>query len=353
MDRRSFLKTTALAGAAAALPGALQAAARKADTAASAPANTQISSLSYRADGTFKILQLTDTHYISGDKRSKRALDNVCSVLDAEKPDLVIHTGDVIFGRPARKSLHEILDPIAERGIPFAVAQGNHDSEFGLTRDEIMAEIRTIPGCLNTNDNEGLYGSCNDIITLKSAGGATDRVLYIFDSSDYIKIEGLGGYDYIHSDQIDWYKKNSAAFREANSGSPVKSFAFFHIPVPEFRDAISNSTKRILRGNFGEEPCSPSYNSGLFINMKEQGDVQAIFCGHDHDDDFAMLWQGMFMIYGRYSGCDTVYNNLKPNGCRVILLREGDSAFQSWIRLCDGTIEQKLHFPDSFKDYSK
>ena len=54
------------------------------------------------------------------------------------------------------------------------------------------------------------------------------------------------------------------------------------------------------------------------------------------------------MMYGRYSGGDTVYNNLKPNGARIIELTEGSASFKTWIRLCDGRIEQTLTLPDEF-----
>ena len=53
------------------------------------------------------------------------------------------------------------------------------------------------------------------------------------------------------------------------------------------------------------------------------GDVEGIFVGHDHDDDYAVMWHGVLLAYGRYTGGDTVYNNL-PNGARVIELTEGE-----------------------------
>ena len=46
--------------------------------------------------------------------------------------------------------------------------------------------------------------------------------------------------------------------------------------------------------------------------------------GHDHDDDYAVMWHGVLLAYGRYTGGDTVYNNL-PNGARVIELTEGEN----------------------------
>lgn len=40
----------------------------------------------FNKEGKFKILQLTDTHYVAGDPKSVRALDNVNQMLDLEKP---------------------------------------------------------------------------------------------------------------------------------------------------------------------------------------------------------------------------------------------------------------------------
>ena len=106
--------------------------------------------LKYRKDGKIKIMQLTDTHYIAGDPRSERALRNVIEMLDAEKPDFVIHTGDIVFGKPAEASARAILQPLVDRKIPFAVAMGNHDSDFDLSRTEMYRVLRSIPGNVNT-----------------------------------------------------------------------------------------------------------------------------------------------------------------------------------------------------------
>ena len=343
MDRRNFIRQSALAGLATALP-------TLSGKAATIAATSRTQKLTFRPDGKFKILQFTDTHYISGDARSERAMRNVIEMLDTERPDLVIHTGDVIFGKPADQCLREILSPIAERGIPFAVALGNHDGQFGLSRTQVFDVIKSIPCNLNRGV-DGIHGDSNDIITLHSASGNVKWAFYIFDSGDSISDQDLKGYDYIHHDQIDWYRRNSQELRTQNGGEPVPALAFFHIPVPEFTWGLRYETQRDLKGNFGEEPCPPNVNSGLFVSMKEMKDVQAIFCGHDHDNDYAMKWRGMFFIYGRYSGCDTVYNNLKPNGARIIELEEGKQGFRSWVRCLGGEVCQALDFPESFKTW--
>lgn len=347
MDRRTFLKRSALAGMAGL-------------AASVAPVNIlantnmpekqeQFPDLKFNSNGKFKILQLTDTHYVSGDPRSERALKNVAEMLDTERPDLVIHTGDVIFGKPAEASLREILSLIADRKIPFAVTLGNHDEEFGKNRREVFDIIRSIPCNINTPVKE-IYGVSNDIITLSSTTDDTVKwVFYLFDSNRHSKLPGIKGYDYIHFDQIAWYRNHSQAFTKRNGGTPVPSLAFFHIPLPEYNYATRLDTHRVMKGNFGEEPYSPHVNSGLFVSLKEMGDVQAILCGHDHDNDYAMQWNGMFLMFGRFGGCDTVYNDLKPSGARVIELTEGEPGFRSWIRIYGEGITQDLNYPEDFK----
>jgi|WetSurMetagenome_2_1015567.scaffolds.fasta_scaffold00256_27 predicted phosphodiesterase len=301
----------------------------------------------YNRDGRFKILQLADTHYISGDPLSVRALNNVNEMLDREKPDLVIHTGDVIFGSPAEQSMREILEPVSRRKIPFAVTFGNHDDEFDKTRRELFDIVKSIPYSI-TSTTGGISGITNYILTLgPSEGDTIDRVLYLFDSNAYSAIEGIKGYDHIRFDQIGWYREQSLNFTTRNGGKPVPSLAFFHIPLVEHKEAVRDE-KSFMIGTKGEEVCSPDVNSGLFVSMKEMGDVQAIFTGHDHDNDFAVYRDNMFFVYGRYSGCDTVYNDLKPNGARVIELTAGEKSFRSWIRLSGGTLIQDLKYPDDF-----
>lgn len=345
MKRRDFIRSAAIAVPAIATINVTAAPKRKV-TNSSTPQEAEFPSMQLM-NGNFKILQLTDTHYIGGDARSQRALDNVNKVLDAEKPNLVIHTGDIIFGKPARENLTQLLSPITDRHIPFAVALGNHDEEFGLSRQEVFEHIRQMPGCLNTVAKP-MHGVSNDVIIIKSSEGKKQWALFLFDTGNKaLEFPELKSYDYIHADQIQWYRGVSRQLKDENQGVSLPSLAFMHIPITEYLDGLSDS-RRQIRGNLGENPCSPTINSGAFVAMREQGDIKAVICGHDHDDDYVMKWRGMYMMYGRYSGGDTVYNNLKPNGARIIELTEGSASFKTWIRLCDGRIEQTLTLPDEF-----
>lgn len=350
INRRTFIKGSALAG----IMGIVvpnNSMARMMDlNNPPATDDSDKTKLFYNKDGKFKILQLTDTHYIAGNPKSERALNNVIQMLDLEKPDLVIHTGDVIYGKPAEQSVREILAPISERKIPFVVAFGNHDEEFDKSRQEMLDIVMSIPYNRNTK-TEGIYGVTNSLLTLSLPGSnRISSVFYIFDSNRRNTIEDVPkSYGHIHFDQIAWYRKQSEAFSKENGGIPVPSLAFFHIPLPEHKEAFKDETSGVFTiGTRGENVASPNVNSGLFVSMKEMKDIQAVFVGHDHNNDFAVYWNKMFFIYGRFSGCDNVYNDVKPNGARVIELTEGQEGFRSWIRLYGGDIIQDLNYPDSF-----
>ena len=115
--------------------------------------------LRFNSNHKFKIVQFTDVHWIYDDPKSEEAAERMCEVLDAEKPDLVVYTGDVIFAKPAAKALDRALEPVIERGIPFAVTWGNHDDEHDMSRKELTdyeAGIRS--GYLQCQtDHAGLF----------------------------------------------------------------------------------------------------------------------------------------------------------------------------------------------------
>ena len=353
MKRRTFLKDAAWASVLAAAAPSLSACSQigKADKKAGSIAAT----LPFREDGTFTVLQFTDTHYIAGDPRSQRALECVKEAIEGVKPDLIIHTGDIVFGKPDLQSAREILAPLAESGIPWAVALGNHDSQFGATREEMFSLIRSLPGCINTATKDGIYGCSNDVIALKGDSGA-DRVFYLFDSMDAVILKGeeeIHSYDFIRYNQIGWYRSHSQKFTADNGGVPVPSLAFFHIPLCELQEALDNGAQWV--GNNCEPPCPSRLNSGLCAQFRELQDVEAIVTGHDHDCDYVLNYSRMFYIYGRFSGCDTVYNHLgrsglsenKISGCRLFTFKEGVPGFETCVRLQGGEIQQPLYLNNS------
>lgn len=302
--------------------------------------------LRFRSDGTFKIAQFTDTHYIHGDARADTVIKNIRHVMEAERPDLVMLTGDVIYGKPAEQSLRDVLDAVAAFNVPFGIVFGNHDDEQGLDRAALLRIAQTYPTNV-TRTEPGIHGSSNYVLTLARHDGTdTAAVIYAIDSNAYSQIEGVKGYDYVRSDQVEWYRRTSRSLTAANGGTPRPAYAFFHIPLPEYSEAVADDEAPFI-GTRKERVCAPALNSGLFAAMKECGDVRATFVGHDHSNDYAVLWHGILLAYGRYSGGNTVYNDL-PNGARLIELHEDGQRFDTWVRLADGQVLNRATCPDSF-----
>lgn len=304
--------------------------------------------LRFGPDGKFKIVQFTDVHWQPGNPASEEAALCMDAVLDAERPDLVIYTGDLAFAAPAREAVRKAVEPVVRRGIPFAVTWGNHDDEFDATREELFAVISAFPGNM-TDSVAGLTGVTNCILPLLSSGSdSTAAVLYVIDSNGYSTIPTAKGYAGIQLDQIDWYRDNSRRLTAANGGTPLPAMAFFHVPFNEVNTAASDESA-ILNGTRRERACSAPVNSGMFAEMLRCGDVMASFFGHDHINDYAVVYKGMLLAYGRYSGGRTVYCDIPGgNGARVIEMSEGARSFDSWIRMNDGSVINRISFPHDF-----
>ena len=314
------------------------------------PAQAQHKSLSFAPDGQFKIVQFTDVHYQPGNPHSQVAIDRMQEILDLEKPNLVVYTGDLIFATPAKEAILAVLSPALQRGLPFALVFGNHDDEFGLSRTELLDAIQDLPGNY-TSTTPGLSGVSNFILTLEGVKElGTQAVLYFLDSHSYSPRKDVPGYDWLKTDQILWYLQNSKDFtQQQRQGVPLPSLAFFHIPLPEYNQAASDEKAKMV-GSRMEKACAPALNTGMFTAILEAGDIMACFVGHDHNNNYAVLWHHILLCYGQFTGGDTVYNDLpEKNGARVIILEEGQRGFSTYIRLKDGKIIHPLQYPESFQ----
>ena len=303
--------------------------------------------LSFNKEGTFKIVQFTDIHYKHGNPKSDTALLLINRVLDREKPDMVVFTGDIVTGKPAKESWDALTKLVIDRKIPFAVTLGNHDYEQDVTREEIARFVTAYPFNMNTPAVPGVPGVMNDMIPIHSSQNQLKAaaLIYCFDSGAYSTIDGVKGYGWITSGQINWYKAQSLQQTVQNNFNPLPALAYFHIPLPEYRLAFNNEKNSRL-GVRLEDECAPELNSGMFLAMKEMRDVMATFVGHDHVNDYIVNYHDIALAYGCFSGWKTTYTP-QMNGARVVVLREGKRQFDTWLHLLDGTIRYKVTFPIS------
>ncbi len=312
------------------------------------PVLAQFPALRFKTDKKFKIAQFTDTHIKPEDPKSEAAFKTINEVLEKEKPDLVVFTGDVVTGKPVEKGWQMVTQPVIDRKIPFAVVFGNHDDEHGLSRAQLSDLLVKLPGCLFVPKVPDVFGYGNYVLEVKSsAGNANSALLYCMDSNAYSPMKDVvDGYGWFREDQIDWYREQSKK-QAAVNGKVVPALAFFHIPLPEYTEAYKNE-KNPAVGVRLENECSPRVNSGMYLAMLECGDVMGTFVGHDHVNDYVAYLNGIALAYGRFTGGKTTYNEL-PNGGRIIELSEGERAFKTWIRTGEGEVLLPVSFPADFQ----
>lgn len=301
--------------------------------------------LRFDPDGKFRIAQFTDTHLDPSTPgraaQGEKTFARLSRVLRTERPDLIVFSGDVVTGAPAEGVWRRLLDTLDRHAVPFCVVLGNHDAEQDLSRQQIASLVCSSPVSLNERNADGELAD-GELAIAGRSGSEPAALVYCLDSHDYSPIEGVEGYGWFTPGQVAWLRRCAAGRAAANDGRMQPALAFFHIVLPEYLAAWRNPANTHI-GRAAEEECPGALNTGMFAAMVESGGVMGVFVGHDHDIDYVVAEKGIALGYGRFSGDDTTYNNLRP-GVRMILLTEGQRGFESWIREDDGRAVDRVRF---------
>ncbi|KAJ5388387.1 hypothetical protein N7509_010928 [Penicillium cosmopolitanum] len=241
--------------------------------------------------GKFKVMQLADLHFSTGlgDCRDPvpvettpgqkceadpRTLEFVERLLDEEKPDMVVFTGDQVNGETApdaQSALFKSVKLLVDRKIPYAAIFGNHDDEGDLSRAQLMSIYEDLPYSLATAGPEDIDGVGNYIVEVLDRGKSQHSALtfYLLDTHSYSPDERqFRGYDWIKPSQIRWFKNTAQSLKKKHReySHIHMNVAFIHIPLPEYR-----STDRYWRGQWKEAPTAPGFNSGFKNALEEEG----------------------------------------------------------------------------------
>lgn len=256
---------------------------------------TSVEPPAFRMNGHhLKIVQLADLHLSSFDgvcrdqfpqtddcKADAKTLQFVNKVLDVETPDLVMLTGDQVFGDDSfhtQSTILKLVAPLINRKIPYAVMFGNHDDEGSLNREELCEFYKTLPYCLIQRGPRDIDGVGNYALSI-SGNNSTPLNIYVMDSHKYSpNAKILPGYDWLKESQLEWIKQQKSMLPT----TPL-SMAFFHIPLPEHRNIDQGYV-----GNFKEGITAPKFNSGGRDVLKSIG-VSVLSVGHDHCNDYCLL----------------------------------------------------------------
>ncbi|KAH9909959.1 calcineurin-like phosphoesterase [Xylariomycetidae sp. FL2044] len=258
-------------------------------------------------NGKFKIMQLADLHlstdvghcrdavpdeYDGGPCMADlRTLDFVSSLLEDEKPDLVVLSGDQVNGDTApdaQSAIFKYAQLLIKYKIPYVSIFGNHDDEGAMPRAGQMSLIEQLPYSLSVAGPDDIDGVGNYYIEVQAQGSSKHSALtiYLLDSHSYSPDERQwSGYDWIKKNQIDWFQQTASSLKKKHKEYTHihMDIAFIHIPLPEYRDTSNHYT-----GAWKEGVTAPKYNSHFRDALVEQG-VVMVSCGHDHVNEYCML----------------------------------------------------------------
>ncbi len=296
--------------------------------------------LKFDENGEFKILHLCDCQ--DGYPADERMIAYIEYVLDEYDPDIVVLGGDNTVGEEETKQLaiEELCDIFVRNETYFTMVFGNHDYQQGYDNDQLFAMYQEEGGeyFLAYDAVPELHGTATHNLPVYSNDGSKIKFnLWMFDSGAYVD----GGYDCVRKDQIDWYLETSNKLK-AEAGGLVPSLAFQHIIVGDVYDALfveSPINLGVLTAAYNgkyytylpklhnftrflvEPPCPGVENEGQLEAMAKQGDVLAVFSGHDHVNDFETEYMGVDII-NTPSPTYNSYSSIVNKGARLITINE-------------------------------
>ena len=297
--------------------------------------------LSFGKDGKFTILSICDIHEVY--PVTEAELVFLREALEEVQPDVVVLGGDNMTCA-GTEIYDQLLEPFVSAGVPFTLVFGNHDRESSdLTREEQLRQYQRVGGklCLAYDAVPKLSGCGTHNLPVRASDGSRVAFnLWMFDSGDYVEDQG---YDRVHKDQIDWYRKTSIRLERKNGGK-VPSMAFQHIIAKQVFDAVYKPAKnadkafrtfddgtafsrmvnrRAYDGFLLETPCPSYYDDGEWDAFVERGDVLGCVTGHDHTNNFVANYRGVDIIQTSSSGYRS-YGKVFARGVRVITIDEND-----------------------------
>ena len=299
------------------------------------------------------VLQLTDTQFIDGaqirpgregvsktfyatSKMDQFCFDYLRETIEATNPDLIIMTGDNIYGEfdDNGSVWLKLIEFMESFEIPWAPIFGNHDNESAKGVDWQCEQLENAEHCLF--EQKELTGNGNYSVGIKQ-GGKLTRVFYMLDSNGcgnasetslknthFRRETGFG------KDQIEWYTKQINFIKEL---SPETKFSFaYHIQTAVFADAykkygFNQSDENIninidtyankTAGDFGfignQLKGAWDEDKKIYNGMKELG-VDSVFVGHEHENSASVVYEGIRFQFGQKSSQYDRYNYIDANG---------------------------------------
>ena len=340
----------------------------------------------FTTDRDLRIMVFTDIHLGGGFwsySKDMKTVKEVITMLQKEKPDVVILDGDNTFAVPGpvyngggtlnnAMAARDVIQIFNHEGVYFSTVFGNHDTEvFDYTGRAQLGRLYMkdkFEYCIfdqNYTDGAELPTVTNQIMLVKNTKGDITKALLLVDSNAYVdnSIQAVldWNYDIIRDSTADW-----AADALTKLGKP-ETVAFFHIPTSEFRIAYEE-----LEANGFKDTKDTKYISGVWDEVIDEttgsriwhggitkdvplpdidkffetlgpdglGVIEACYCGHDHVNNAWVNYKGVDLCYC-YSIDNLAYEDICYSG-----LQRGATVITISP---DG--KRKTEYKNAYKDY--
>lgn len=255
-------------------------------------------------------------------------------LVEEGKPDMIVLLGDNVSGLATNVLTETLVAKMESYGIPWAPVFGNHDVEGVMSLEDFSEAFESAENCLYETGPSNLYGAGNYAVNV-TENGKIIETLFFFDNGRYTEYDnGVSAEVYLSQEQIGWYEWTVKGVAEAE-GRTVPSMTFSHFAMPQFRTAIETLCEQGEDGYYyvPEElgfgyckylPGVAPVDSGFFAKAKELGSTTHIFCGHDHENNASILYEGIRFTYGLKTGASpTPWNDADYYGATVVEIGDG------------------------------
>ncbi len=311
LTRRDFISNVFVSGAAIMLFGTEQL------LAAMAPrphwAERKVSEVKLNADGKLKILNLTDLHFFGeGMLIDTDTLKDIKQMVKKFEPDMIMITGDFWnenYNGEGMKRLEWSCHKIEKYKLPWAFAWGNHDKLDDYNLGHKYLE----------NSKYSLYRGAMDDgnYRIRVIDGRSDETVWNL----IVLNDSRGG---LKREQLVWFKDEAGRIRK-ESGKVPPAFIFMHIPLVEYMEIARSGN---AKGVMFESVCHDNSDRDSIPVFKESGMVKAIFCGHDHYNDYSGYIEGIQLVYGRSTGSAGYGADRVPKGGTLITIDGNDKSYE-------------------------
>lgn len=269
--------------------------------------------LSKEAGKDFVVMNITDLHmtdYSDYEEltslRDIRALSFIGMMARDIQPDLITISGD-IFAEDTGSviyAVHRLSEYLDGLGIPWAPIFDNHDDAANCDDNYIADIMMEYEYCLLRKGDPSM-GVGNYIINICE----DERIIH-----SIFMMDSHGGN--VWGNQMEWYKWAVDGARELSGGN-VSSTVITHVPLAQYVYAYNeawdsdNDCWKEGYEAFGakreDECCALDENgepvdNGFFDLLQDLGSTANVICGHDHVNNYSIVYQGIRLTYSNRIG---------------------------------------------------